>query len=114
MSELRKRQGPGKFTDTGPQNVAVLPRKNDSVLPSVLPGLGCSFLVILIFLVVFAAWFLSPEEISSLSHSYAVCSSSGARIYTVDRVVPNVQCLVVDGSLILDTGSLGMSKSIQA
>lgn len=104
MSELRKRQGPGKFTDTGPQNA--LPRKNDSVLPSVLPGSGCSCLVVLIFLAAFAAWFLSPEKISSLSHSYAVCSSSGARVYTVDHVVPNVQCLVVDGSLILDTGSL--------
>jgi hypothetical protein len=112
MSELRKRQGSGKFNDTGPQNA--LPRNNDSVLPSVLPGLGCSSLVILISLAAFAAWFLSPEKIASLSHSYAICSSSGARVYTVDHVVPNVQCLVVDGSLILDTGSLGMSKSIQA
>ncbi|KAG1761990.1 amidohydrolase family-domain-containing protein [Suillus occidentalis] len=104
MSELRKRQGSGKFTDTGPQNA--LPRKNDSVLPSVVPGLGCYSLVILISLAAFAAWFLSPEKISSLSHSYAICSSSGARVYTVDHVVPNVQCLVVDGSFILDTGSL--------
>lgn len=104
MSELRKRQGHGKFTDTDPQNV--LPRKNASVLPSMLSGFGCSCLVILISLAVFAAWSISPEEISSLSHSYAVCSSSGARVYTVDHVVPNVQCLVVDGSLILDTGSL--------
>lgn len=104
MSELRKRQGSGKFNDTGPQNA--LPRNNDSVLPSVLPGLGCSSLVILISLAAFAAWFLSPEKIASLSHSYAICSSSGARVYTVDHVVPNVQCLVVDGSLILDTGSL--------
>lgn len=103
MSELRKRQGSGKFNDTGPQNA--LPRNNDSVLPLVLPGLGCSSLVILISLAAFAAWFLSPEKIASLSHSYAICSSSGARVYTVDHVVPNVQCLVVDGSLILDTGS---------
>lgn len=104
MSELRKRQGPGKFADTGPQNV--MPRKSASVLSSVLFGFGCSRFAILIFLAVFAAWFLSSEETSSLSHSYAVCSPSGARVYTVDHVVPNVQCLVVDGSLILDTGSL--------
>jgi hypothetical protein len=105
MSELRKRHGPGNFIDTGPQNV--LSRRSPSVLSSVLSG---SRLVILTFLAVFAAWFLSSEETSSLSHSYAVCSSSGARIYTIDHVVPNVQCLVVDGSYIMDSGSLGMSK----
>ncbi|KAG2128616.1 amidohydrolase family-domain-containing protein [Suillus bovinus] len=104
MPELHKRQGPGKFADTGPQNV--LPHKITSLLPSVLSGFGYSRPVILIFLAVFAAWFLSSEETSSLSHSYAICSSSGARVYTVDHVVPNVQCLVVDGSLILDIGSL--------
>lgn len=101
MSELRKRHGPGNFIDTGPQNV--LSRRSPSVLPSVLSG---SRLIVLIFLAVFAAWFLSSEESSSLSHSYAVCSSSGARIYTIDHVVPNVQCLVVDGSFIMDSGSL--------
>ncbi|KAG1896052.1 amidohydrolase family-domain-containing protein [Suillus fuscotomentosus] len=103
MSELRKRQDPGKVADTDPQNV--LPRST-SVLSSVLSGFDRPRLVILIFLAAFAAWFLSPEEPSSLSHSYAVCSSSGARIYTVDHAVPNAQCLVVDGSLILDIGSL--------
>ncbi|KAG1860992.1 hypothetical protein C8R48DRAFT_240339 [Suillus tomentosus] len=107
MSELRKRQDPGKVGDTDPQNV--LPRST-SVLSSVLSGFDRPRLVILILLAAFAAWFLSPEETSSLSHSYAVCSSSGARIYTVDHAVPNAQCLVVDGSLILDIGSLGMSN----
>ncbi|KAG1860354.1 amidohydrolase family-domain-containing protein [Suillus subluteus] len=102
MSELRKRQDPGESADTGPKNV--LPSRSASALP----GFGCSRLVILIFLAVFAAWFLSSEETetSSLSHYYAVCSSSGARVYTMDHVVPNVQCLVVDGPLIVDTGSL--------
>ncbi|KAG1840207.1 amidohydrolase family-domain-containing protein [Suillus tomentosus] len=105
MSELRKRQDPGKIADTDPQNV--LPSRSTSVLSSVLSGFDRPRLVILILLAAaFAAWFLSPEETSSLSHSYAVCSSSGARIYTVDHVVPNAQCLVVDGSLILDIGSL--------
>ncbi|KAG1742219.1 amidohydrolase family-domain-containing protein [Suillus lakei] len=104
MSELRKRQDPGKFADTGPQNV--LPSRSAPVLPLVLSGSGFSRLVILMLLAIFAAWFISSEETSSLSHSYAVCSPSGARVYTVDHVVPNVQCLVVDGSLIVDTGSL--------
>lgn len=105
MSEMRKRQGPGEFADTGPQNV--LAQRNVSVLPSVLSGLGFSRLVTaILFLAGFGAWLLSSEETSSLSHSYALCSSSGARVYTVDHVVPNVQCLVVEGSLIFDTGSL--------
>ncbi|KAG2153894.1 amidohydrolase family-domain-containing protein [Suillus clintonianus] len=103
MSELRKRQGPDKFADTGPQNI--LPGRSTSI-PGVLSGFGPCRLVTLVFLAVFAAWFLSPEGTSPLSRSYAVCSPSGARVYTVDQAAPNVQCLVVDGSLILDTGSL--------
>ncbi|KAG1848859.1 amidohydrolase family-domain-containing protein [Suillus subluteus] len=85
-----KRQDPGESADTGPKNV--LPSRSASALP----GFGCSRLVILIFLAIFAAWFLSSEETGNF----------GARVYTMDHVVPNVQCLVVDGPLIVDTGSL--------
>ncbi|KAI0320766.1 amidohydrolase family-domain-containing protein [Amylostereum chailletii] len=42
-----------------------------------------------------------------LPHAYALCTRDGsARIYTVDPVTPQVQCLVVQGQTIIDTGSL--------
>ncbi|EIM82980.1 uncharacterized protein STEHIDRAFT_102473 [Stereum hirsutum FP-91666 SS1] len=48
--------------------------------------------------------FLHARE-SSLRDTYAVCSKEGPNIYTVDPANPRVQCLVVDGKTILDTGS---------
>ncbi|OAX36092.1 hypothetical protein K503DRAFT_695783 [Rhizopogon vinicolor AM-OR11-026] len=68
---------------------------------------GFARLVILVLsLAASATWLLSSKEPSPLSDSYAVCSRSGARVYTVDEAVPNVQCLVVDESFIMDSGSL--------
>lgn len=109
MTELRKRQGPGKHAGTVPQDDA--PSTGACVLPSTSSWFGFSRSVILAFsLAASAAWLLYSKEPPPLSNSYAVCSYSGARIYTVDEAVPKVQCLVVDKSFIMDSGSLGMSK----
>ncbi len=43
----------------------------------------------------------------SLPTSYALCSREGAKIYTVDSTVPNVQCIVVHNSNFVDVGPLG-------
>lgn len=43
--------------------------------------------------------------------SYALCSE-GNDIYTVDEKNPQVQCLVVHGSRILDTGSIGTGSIV--
>jgi hypothetical protein len=40
--------------------------------------------------------------------SYAVCSREGPRIYTLDDSNPLTQCLVVQGSHIADSGTLGI------
>ncbi|KAI0036858.1 amidohydrolase family-domain-containing protein [Vararia minispora EC-137] len=41
-----------------------------------------------------------------LPQAYALCSRSGAAIYTVDPERPRAQCMVVNGTLIQDVGSL--------
>jgi len=43
-----------------------------------------------------------------LPDTYALCSRSGANIYTVDPNYPRAQCMVVQGSYIVDTGAIGM------
>ncbi|KAI0066150.1 hypothetical protein BV25DRAFT_1912937 [Artomyces pyxidatus] len=43
---------------------------------------------------------------SPLAQAYALCSRDGASIYTVDPTHPHVQCIVVDGAMIVDTGAL--------
>jgi hypothetical protein len=45
---------------------------------------------------------------ASLPDAYALCSRSGAHIYTVDPDYPRVQCMVVQGSHIVDVGAIGM------
>jgi hypothetical protein len=110
MLGLHKRKRPGKFADIDPKNdepstgACVLPNSPSSWF--LLPRL----VILVLSLAVSGAWFLSSKEPSPLSNTYAVCSLSGARVYTVDEVIPNVQCLVVDGSFIIDSGTLGMSK----
>ncbi|KAI0656518.1 amidohydrolase family-domain-containing protein [Cubamyces menziesii] len=43
---------------------------------------------------------------SSPSEPYALCSREGAHIYTLDAKNPRVQCLVVNGSKFMSSGSL--------
>ena len=45
---------------------------------------------------------------AALPDAYALCSRSGAHIYTVDPDYPRVQCMVVQGSQIVDVGAIGM------
>ena len=47
-----------------------------------------------------------PSAEFRASH-YALCSSDGANIYTVDADKPNVQCIVVQDGHFVDAGSLG-------
>ena len=51
-------------------------------------------------------WFHTQVPPDSVN-CYAICSRSGARVYTVDDANPTVQCLVVQDEFIVDTGSLG-------
>lgn len=43
-----------------------------------------------------------------LPDAYALCSRSGAHIYTIDPDYPRAQCMVVQGSHIVDVGAIGM------
>ena len=51
-------------------------------------------------------WFYIQVPPASVN-CYAVCSRSGARVYTVDDVNSTVQCLVIQDEFIVDIGSLG-------
>lgn len=51
---------------------------------------------------------VDQSAFTSLSRDYAVCSASHD-IYTVDESQPRVECVVIGGSRILDTGNLGAS-----
>jgi len=57
----------------------------------------------LALVVALGATWIRPE---THSLDYAVCSASN-KIYTVDADLPNVQCIVVEDTLIADTGDLG-------
>lgn len=59
-----------------------------------------------VFLTALYFIFLHARE-SGFRDTYAVCSKEGPNIYTVDPANPRVQCLVIDGKTILDTGSFG-------
>ncbi|KAJ8077031.1 hypothetical protein PM082_001454 [Marasmius tenuissimus] len=51
-----------------------------------------------------------PTFSSNATKSYALCSSEGNKIYTVDANNLAVQCIVVQGTRIVDTGSLEQVK----
>jgi len=52
--------------------------------------------------------YVGGRERTPLPDAYALCSRSGAHIYTVDLDHPRVQCMVVQGSHIVDVGAIGM------
>ena len=52
--------------------------------------------------------YVSKQERTPLPDAYALCSRSGPHIYTVDPDYPRAQCMVVQGSHIVDVGSIGM------
>jgi hypothetical protein len=52
--------------------------------------------------------YVGRRERTPLPDAYALCSRSGAHIYTVDPDYPRVQCMVVQGSHIVDVGAIGM------
>ena len=65
--------------------------------------------VIFVYLAVTVAW-VSLRKLGTaapLPDTYALCSRDGAKIYTVDPAQPQVQCIVVEGSLIIDRGAMG-------
>ena len=47
------------------------------------------------------------EPATSLPDVYALCSAQGDKVYTVDANNSQTQCIVVSGSRIVDTGTLG-------
>jgi hypothetical protein len=52
--------------------------------------------------------YVSRKERTPLPDAYALCSRSGSHIYTVDPDYPRAQCMVVQGSYIVDVGTMGM------
>ncbi|KAI0266689.1 amidohydrolase family-domain-containing protein [Gloeopeniophorella convolvens] len=50
--------------------------------------------------------YASKRDRTPLPDAYALCSPTGANIYTVDPDHPRVQCMVVQGSYIVDVGTI--------
>lgn len=91
---------------TGPSTVTGR-RERAPRRPESHPDFAFPWLFILVALAVFALSFLFKERLDSVvPKTYAVCSKEGS-IYTVDESKPRVECIVVHGSKIIDTGSAG-------
>jgi hypothetical protein len=77
--------------------------------PSTPTSFKLGLYVVVGYVAVAASWLLSHKlaQPTPLAGVYALCSREGAKIYTVDSKLPNVQCVVVHNSTIVDRGSLG-------
>ncbi|KAH7915226.1 amidohydrolase family-domain-containing protein [Hygrophoropsis aurantiaca] len=80
---------------------------NDTVKRSSFSPFSASTLIFLTSCALSAAWLFSPTTVSPSPASYAICSRKGSAVYTVDEDNSVVQCLVIQQSFIVDTGSLG-------
>lgn len=61
-----------------------------------------------IFLIVSLTLAIVLKRPSQLTKEYAVCSMSN-KIYTMDFAHPNVQCIVMHDTRVVDVGDLGLS-----
>ncbi|KAG8213763.1 amidohydrolase family-domain-containing protein [Butyriboletus roseoflavus] len=100
MSELRRRN----VADSIQKRTQTNNDATQSVLPSTSVALKMVLVVSCLSVSAFF-WFYTQVPLTSLNR-YAICSRSGARIYTVDDANPTVQCLVIQDEFIVDTGSL--------
>ncbi|KAL0956102.1 hypothetical protein HGRIS_002270 [Hohenbuehelia grisea] len=53
-----------------------------------------------------ARWYPRYVSTGPLPETYALCTPEANKIYTVDDITPQVQCIVVDSAFIVDTGDL--------
>ncbi|KAF5385987.1 hypothetical protein D9615_002411 [Tricholomella constricta] len=63
-------------------------------------------LVSCIVLIISAYFSVDPRSLNAASDTYALCSRNGDNVYTVDAQNSRTQCIVVQGALIADRGSL--------
>ncbi len=68
--------------------------------------------LLLALIPIFFALYATTRPSKSLPASYALCSNHVGRIYTVDANNTQIECIVVDGPYIVNTGSLGESRHI--
>lgn len=52
------------------------------------------------------------DTLTRFPENYALCSRSGAQVYTVDEANPHVRCFAVHDSRFIAVGTLGMSRSL--
>lgn len=104
MSHLRRRTN---IADSIPAPERT--RTNTDATQSSFPSASVVLNSVLIFssLAVSAFFWVYKRVPLASVNSYAICSRSGARVYTVDDDNPTAQCLVIQDEFIVDTGSLG-------
>jgi hypothetical protein len=109
MADLRFRS-----TSTSPKPVTQKAATDGYTLPSgSAPAPRTNLLTRLLYtssaiLSILCLAYVSRKERTPLQDAYALCSRSGSHIYTVDPDYPRVQCMVVQGSYIVDVGTIGM------
>ena len=106
MADLRLRS-----QSSSPKPITEKAANGDSVVP--IPAPRTHLLIRLLYvtsaiLSVYCVAIVGGRRRAPLSDAYALCSRSGANIYTVDPDYPRVQCMVVQGSYIVDVGAIGM------
>ncbi|KAF8230148.1 hypothetical protein L208DRAFT_1438505 [Tricholoma matsutake] len=65
-----------------------------------------SFVILFLILALSIYAYFASKSSKALSNSYALCSRDGNKIYTVDDMNTQTQCIVVHDSYIVDTGAL--------
>ena len=109
MADLRLRSPSSSPKPTKP--IIEKAANGDSVAP--IPAPRTHLLIRLLYftsaiLSVYCVAIVGGQRRAPLPDAYALCSRSGANIYTVDPNYPRAQCMVVQGSYIVDVGAIGM------
>jgi hypothetical protein len=106
MADLRFRS-----QSSSPKPIAKNAADSYSVAPKTVPRAHLStrlFYTTAVILSILCLAYVGKRERTPLPDAYALCTRSGAHIYTVDPDFPRVQCMVVQGSHIVDVGAIGM------
>src|SRR5258707_5894781 len=106
MADLRLRS-----LSSSPKPVSEKVADRDSLAPIPAPRAHLMIRLFYVTSAILIIYYLAsvPSRVRApLPDAYALCSRSGANIYTVDPNYPRAQCMVVQGSYIVDVGAIGM------
>lgn len=80
--------------------------KNETVAPMPARSSRRVVLFLLAIFLAFVGYRIQPQRIKQLPESYTLCTPNGNLVHLVDKANSQVACISVDGSRIVDIGSL--------